>query len=197
MLEILGFSMATDFKGKFSVMAPCTALLLWRQTSDQLIFHHLECHSHFWKANRLTKTKQDELCHVKAEFHPYHLWVLEDSFRVTHLSMTPSGGSNHVGGQAQITGYPAKVIGFYSRTIPGTNIAPEKGCLEDYYLSVPTFRCSILIICKLMTKCKVMKRTTLNCMIMQNGTNMMEHLRYSKTTYHSMLSELDFESDVA
>jgi len=43
---------------------------------------------------------------------------------------TPSGGSNHVGGQAQITGYPAKVIGFYSLTLPETsetNRAPEKG----------------------------------------------------------------------
>ena len=28
-LEILGFSMAHYFKGKLSVMAPCTALLLW------------------------------------------------------------------------------------------------------------------------------------------------------------------------
>ena len=32
-------------------------------------------------------------------------------------------------------------------------------------------------------------------MIMQNGTNM-ENLRYSKTTYYSTLSELDFESGV-
>lgn len=56
--------------------------------------------------------------------------MIQELYPYVSILHTPSGGSNHVGGQAQIAGYPAKVIGFYSLTLPETsetNRAPEKG----------------------------------------------------------------------
>lgn len=68
--------------------------------------------------------------------------MIQELYPYVSILHTPSGGSNHVGGQAQIAGYPAKVIGFYSLTLPETsetNRAPEKGWLEEYYLSVKAY----------------------------------------------------------